>query len=114
MFFACNCASSVEGVWGPAVQTCEVVMIWNNSYSKYLSKTLSYNLKAVAVDDGFGLPEEASAEKESEFRERTYIMVKPDGVQRGRVGDVVARFEAKGFQVLLPGRSSAMMTHTNF
>lgn len=31
--------------------------------------------------------------------ERTYIMVKPDGVQRGLVGRIVARFEDKGFQL---------------
>ena len=29
--------------------------------------------------------------------ERTFIMVKPDGVQRGYVGEVVQRFEQKGF-----------------
>lgn len=31
--------------------------------------------------------------------ERTYIMVKPDGVQRGLVGDIIARFEQKGFHL---------------
>ena len=31
--------------------------------------------------------------------ERTYVMVKPDGVQRGLVGEVVSRFERKGFTV---------------
>jgi nucleoside diphosphate kinase len=29
--------------------------------------------------------------------ERTYIMIKPDGVQRGAVGDIISRFEKKGF-----------------
>lgn len=29
--------------------------------------------------------------------ERTYIMVKPDGVQRGLVGEIIARFEKRGF-----------------
>lgn len=29
--------------------------------------------------------------------ERTYIMIKPDGVQRGAVGNIVSRFESKGF-----------------
>ena len=28
--------------------------------------------------------------------ERTFIMVKPDGVERGLVGEVIARFERKG------------------
>jgi len=29
--------------------------------------------------------------------ERTYIMIKPDGVQRGLVGTIISRFEQKGF-----------------
>jgi nucleoside-diphosphate kinase len=29
--------------------------------------------------------------------ELTFIMIKPDGVQRGLVGDIVSRFEKKGF-----------------
>lgn len=32
--------------------------------------------------------------------ERTFIMVKPDGVQRGLIGDIVKRFEQKGFQLV--------------
>lgn len=32
--------------------------------------------------------------------EKTFIMVKPDGVQRGLIGEVVKRFEDKGFQLL--------------
>ena len=32
-------------------------------------------------------------------REQTYIMIKPDGVQRGLVGDIIARFEKKGFKL---------------
>lgn len=32
--------------------------------------------------------------------ERTYIMVKPDGVQRGLVGEIIKRFEQRGFQLL--------------
>ncbi|KAG8093140.1 hypothetical protein GUJ93_ZPchr0012g21609 [Zizania palustris] len=29
--------------------------------------------------------------------EQTYIMIKPDGVQRGLVGEIISRFEKKGF-----------------
>ncbi|BFG21628.1 nucleoside diphosphate kinase 1 [Prunus yedoensis var. nudiflora] len=29
--------------------------------------------------------------------EQTFIMIKPDGVQRGLVGDIISRFEKKGF-----------------
>jgi nucleoside-diphosphate kinase len=32
--------------------------------------------------------------------ERTYLMIKPDGVQRGLIGEVVARLEKKGFQLI--------------
>src|SRR5690242_10975885 len=31
--------------------------------------------------------------------ERTYIMIKPDGVQRGLIGEIIARFERKGFKL---------------
>jgi len=31
--------------------------------------------------------------------ERTYIMVKPDGVQRGLIGNIIARFEARGYKL---------------
>eukprot|EP00899_Mesostigma_viride_P010206 jgi/Mesvir1/19187/Mv11509-RA.1 len=30
-------------------------------------------------------------------KERSYIMIKPDGVQRGLVGEIISRFERKGF-----------------
>lgn len=33
-------------------------------------------------------------------KERTFIMVKPDGVQRGLVGKIIKRFEAKGFKLV--------------
>lgn len=32
--------------------------------------------------------------------ERSFIMVKPDGVQRGLVGDIINRFEKKGFTLV--------------
>lgn len=35
-----------------------------------------------------------------ESRERTFIMIKPDGVQRGLVGDILSRFEKKGFKLV--------------
>ena len=35
----------------------------------------------------------------SKNAERTYIMIKPDGVQRGLVGEIIARFEKKGFKL---------------
>jgi len=32
--------------------------------------------------------------------ERTFLMVKPDGVQRGLIGEIVARFERKGLKLV--------------
>lgn len=31
--------------------------------------------------------------------EQTYIMIKPDGVQRGLVAEIIKRFEQKGFHM---------------
>lgn len=33
-------------------------------------------------------------------RERTFIMIKPDGVQRGLIGEIIQRFERKGFKLV--------------
>ena len=33
-------------------------------------------------------------------KERTFIMIKPDGVQRGLVGPIISRFETKGFKLV--------------
>lgn len=32
--------------------------------------------------------------------ERTFIMLKPDSVQRGLIGEIIKRFEAKGFRLV--------------
>ncbi|MDJ1171933.1 nucleoside-diphosphate kinase [Roseofilum sp. BLCC_M154] len=32
--------------------------------------------------------------------ERTFIAIKPDGVQRGLVGNIITRFESKGFKLV--------------
>ena len=32
--------------------------------------------------------------------ERTFIAIKPDGVQRGLVGEIIQRFESKGFKLV--------------
>ncbi|MFZ5650569.1 MAG: nucleoside-diphosphate kinase [Bacillota bacterium] len=31
--------------------------------------------------------------------DRTYLMIKPDGVQRGLVGEIISRFEKKGLKI---------------
>ncbi|MBD8070253.1 nucleoside-diphosphate kinase [Bacillus sp. PS06] len=32
--------------------------------------------------------------------EKTFLMVKPDGVQRQLIGEIISRFESKGFQMV--------------
>ena len=44
--------------------------------------------------------------------ERTFIAIKPDGVQRGLIGEILGRFERKGFKLiglkqLIPSRELA-------
>jgi nucleoside-diphosphate kinase len=34
------------------------------------------------------------------FMERTFIMIKPDGVQRGLIGDIITRFERRGLKLV--------------
>ena len=34
------------------------------------------------------------------LRERTFVAIKPDGVQRGLVGEIIRRFEARGFKLI--------------
>ncbi|CAD5117949.1 DgyrCDS6690 [Dimorphilus gyrociliatus] len=36
----------------------------------------------------------------SKQRERTFLMLKPDAVQRGLVGDIIARFEKRGYKLV--------------
>merc|ERR1712023_70438 len=36
---------------------------------------------------------------EPTVRERSYIMIKPDGVQRGLVGEIIKRFEQRGYKL---------------
>jgi nucleoside-diphosphate kinase len=40
------------------------------------------------------------SEAHSNKLERSFLMIKPDGVQRGLVGDIIKRFEAKGFKLV--------------
>jgi len=32
--------------------------------------------------------------------ERTFVMIKPDAIERGLIGNIIQRFEKKGFQIL--------------
>ena len=41
--------------------------------------------------------------------ERTYLMIKPDGVQRGLVGQIIQRFEARGYKLVRSASANAMI-----
>lgn len=43
--------------------------------------------------------------------ERTYIMIKPDGVQRGLIGNIIVRFEQKGFKLVAMKMTSPGKEH---
>lgn len=43
--------------------------------------------------------------------ERTYVMVKPDGVQRGLVGEILSRFERRGYKLLALKLTSPSKSH---
>merc|ERR1712165_361584 len=44
-------------------------------------------------------------------RERSFIMIKPDGVHRGLVGEIIKRFEAKGFKLVAMKFMTASKEH---
>lgn len=48
----------------------------------------------------WGLPEASTPAAYSGVNERTFLAVKPDGVQRRLVGEIVRRFERKGFKLV--------------
>jgi nucleoside-diphosphate kinase len=33
-------------------------------------------------------------------KEQTFVMIKPDGVQRGLIGEIISRFEQKGIKII--------------
>ena len=61
--------------------------------------------RATALGAAFGISLAVGASPAMAFskpnnKERTYIMIKPDGVQRGLIGDIVKRFEQRGFKLV--------------
>ncbi|KAK6920573.1 Nucleoside diphosphate kinase-like domain [Dillenia turbinata] len=60
------------------------------------SKALSLKARKHLNEPHIFLPHLVAAMEEVE---ETYIMVKPDGVQRGLVGEIISRFEKKGFKL---------------
>ena len=61
-----------------------------------LLASFSRSLCDISVSCDFSI----SFDMASANQERTFIMIKPDGVQRGLVGEIIRRFEAKGFKLV--------------
>ncbi|WJX54815.1 Nucleoside diphosphate kinase II, chloroplastic [Trifolium repens] len=61
------------------------------------SSTSSYAKIRSSTESGIFLPRLIAS---LEQVDKTYIMVKPDGVQRGLVGEIISRFEKKGFKLI--------------
>ena len=51
--------------------------------------------------------------KMSANNERTFIMLKPDAVHRGLVGDFIKRFEKKGFKLVAMKMTHVSLEHIN-
>mmetsp|Transcript_3652 Transcript_3652/g.8397 ORF Transcript_3652/g.8397 Transcript_3652/m.8397 type:complete len:227 (+) Transcript_3652:69-749(+) len=79
---AANANSSSAFVVGTGLMMAVGAATWNN------------NNKASCEE---GLPVWG---KPGTNQERTFLAVKPDGVQRGLVGDIIARFEKRGYKLV--------------
>jgi len=66
---------------------------------KYDQYKVTPTLTSVTKNVSLGIKSPLTLEAK-EGRERTFIMIKPDGVQRGLVGDIIKRFEQKGFKLV--------------
>jgi len=74
-------------------------MLSQYQFEKALPELPKESLASVATEkvsrSSFQLKAEAPNQAE-----RTFIMIKPDGVQRGLVGEIIKRFEQKGFKLV--------------
>mmetsp|Transcript_12298 Transcript_12298/g.18422 ORF Transcript_12298/g.18422 Transcript_12298/m.18422 type:complete len:192 (-) Transcript_12298:44-619(-) len=60
----------------------------------------SFVAPSIAKNEAVALSQHASeSTRLSMSMERSYIMIKPDGVQRGLVGQIIARFEQRGYKL---------------
>lgn len=86
------------------VQTCaregEVRLVYNQVFSNFCSffavSRLIVRMVICSLLSIYSLFSSAMAAN----KERTFIMIKPDGVHRGLVGKIMERFEAKGFKLV--------------
>ena len=64
-----------------------------------LSSTKNNKICYIVPEDKEEIKEKKAPAPVPKGKERTYIMIKPDGVQRGLIGKVVSRFEKRGFKL---------------
>ena len=69
------------------------------TFATLLAVIASATAFAPSSFNGSAMKSVASDSALSMALERSYIMIKPDGVQRGIVGDIVSRFENKGYKL---------------
>ncbi|XP_076934453.1 uncharacterized protein LOC143600735 [Bidens hawaiensis] len=77
----------------------------------FFGRDHSGNTSSKWIAGAFALPAAAYMLQDQEAHaaelERTFIAIKPDGVQRGLISEIVARFERKGFKLVTPTKSFA-------
>lgn len=71
---------------------------YNHSSGSWVYEQLTHNVvrEAEEIKD----VEESGSPADQDPRERTFIAIKPDGVQRGKIGNIIGRFERKGFKLV--------------
>jgi nucleoside-diphosphate kinase len=80
--------------WFTEPEVCE----WTSHSSKWVYED-GAAVKSEGGKNSINEGKEEVAVSENKNEERTFIAIKPDGVQRGLCGNIVARFEKKGFKL---------------
>eukprot|EP00970_Alexandrium_tamarense_P018541 scaffold13347_cov188-Alexandrium_tamarense.AAC.10 len=88
----CQQSTAVRASAAPAAKLSGLALV--AASSAFIASTQFENNKVVACD---ALPVHGIA---GTNQERTFLAVKPDGVQRGLVGDIIARFEKRGYKLV--------------
>lgn len=82
---------------------CMLLLYENNNFSislKFIEVSAIERLLVRLTSDKIFVGTNIHRGMEGIRMEKTFIMVKPDGVQRNLVGEIVARFEKKGFTLV--------------
>ncbi|CAL5433762.1 unnamed protein product [Camellia sinensis] len=90
---------------GRAVASAATVLLRGNvPYLASYGRTDSGNTSRGWISGALALPAAAYMLQEQEAHaaemERTFIAIKPDGVQRGLIAEIISRFERKGFKLV--------------